>query len=289
MPVINNKSVNKFFNYLPELISLFVLLLSGIVYVYGIEHFLDILGNDESMYLYGGNSFPLNFPNSEYSPLYTLWYYFLNLLQPDTIRLYYLNYILMTVLPSLFIYIFLRINKAEMIISFFFSLIFLLSYSNFPTWPKVSHFALLSLLSGLIISSLLTDKKHKVLVFTICLLLTRSFQAFGQHYARNWVKWYNDPRDPYYNYIIILKEDFGNVNTITGAILKNPSAISRHVIENISNLPGEIKYMFLNYYPIGYPGKLSLLAAIMVLIISFIPSLRIRDKLNYKIILKPRI
>jgi len=345
MPVINNKSVNKFFNYLPELISLFVLLLSGIVYVYGIEHFLDILGNDESMYLYGGNSFPLNFPNSEYSPLYTLWYYFLNLLQPDTIRLYYLNYILMTVLPSLFIYIFLRINKAEMIISFFFSLIFLLSYSNFPTWPKVSHFALLSLLSGLIISSLLTDKKHKVLVFTICLLLTsfirpefflsfiivsiilaamysiewfnhynlrsvlpliiaalvclaflyvfglpagsgeRSFQAFGQHYARNWVKWYNDPRDPYYNYIIILKEDFGNVNTITGAILKNPSAISRHVIENISNLPGEIKYMFLNSYPIGYPGKLSLIAAIMVLIISFIPSLRFRVKFNYKIIL----
>ncbi|MBK7160152.1 MAG: hypothetical protein IPH77_16870 [Ignavibacteria bacterium] len=152
MPVINNKSGNKFFNYLPELIALFVLLLSGIVYVYGIEHFLDILGNDESMYLYGGNSFPLNFPNSEYSPLYTLWYFSLNLLQPDTIRLYYLNYILMTVLPSLFIYIFLRINKAEMIISFFFSLIFLLSYSNFPTWPKVSHFALLSLLSGLIIS-----------------------------------------------------------------------------------------------------------------------------------------
>ena len=103
MPVINNKSVNKFFNYLPELISLFVLLLSGIVYVYGIEHFLDILGNDESMYLYGGNSFPLNFPNSEYSPLYTLWYYFLNLLQPDTIRLYYLNYILMTILPPLYL------------------------------------------------------------------------------------------------------------------------------------------------------------------------------------------
>jgi len=345
MPVINNKSGNKFFNYLPELIALFVLLLSGIVYVYGIEHFLDIFGNDESMYLYGGNSFPLNFPNSEYSPLYTLWYFSLNLLQPDTIRLYYLNYILMTVLPSLFIYIFLRINKADMIISFFFSLTFLLSYSNFPTWPKVSHFALLSLLTGLIISSLLTDKKHKVLAFTVCLLLTsfirpefflsfilvsiilsaiyslewfnnytlrsvtpliiaalvclaflyvfglpagsgdRSFQAFGQHYARNWVKWNNDPRDPYYNYIIILKEDFGNVNSITGAILKNPSAISRHVIENISNLLGEIKYMFLNYYPIGYPGKLSLLAAIMVLIISFIPSLRIRDKLNYKIIL----
>ena len=124
MPVNNNKFRNKFFLYLPELIALIVLLLSGIVYVYGIEHFLDILGNDESMYLYGGNSFPLNFPNSEYSPLYTLWYYFLNLLQPDTIRLYYLNYILMTVLPSLFIYIFLRINKAEMIISFFFSLIF---------------------------------------------------------------------------------------------------------------------------------------------------------------------
>ncbi len=75
------------------------------------------------------------------------------------------------------------------------------------------------------------------------------------------------------------------MNSITGAILKNPSAISRHVIENISNLPGEIKYMFLNSYPIGYPGKLSLIAAIMVLIISFIPSLRIRDKLNYKIIL----
>lgn len=346
MPVNNNKFRNKFFLYLPELIALIVLLLSGIVYVYGIEHFLDIFGNDESMYLYGGNSFPLNFPNSEYSPLYTLWYFSLNLLQPDTIRLYYLNYILMTILPSLFIYIFLRVNKAEMIISFFFSLIFLLSYSNFPTWPKVSHFALLSLLLGLIISSLLTDKKHKVLAFTVCLLLTsfirpefflsfilvsiiltamysiewfnnytlrsvlplfaiatvtlslllvfglpagsgdRSFQAFGQHYARNWVKWHNDPRDPYYNYIIILKEDFGNANSITGAILKNPSAIARHVTENLSNIPGELKYMFLNFYPVGYPGKVSLITALLVLIISLIPFSRVRNMLNPLFFLK---
>ncbi len=342
----NNKFRNLFFPYSPDLLALIVLFLSGIFYVHGIQHFLDIFGNDESMYLYGGNSFPLNFPNSEYSPLYTIWYYFLNLLQPDTILLYYLNYILMTVIPPLFIYVFLRVNKVHLIVSFSFSLLFLLNFSNFPTWPKVSHFALLSLLSGLIISSLLKDRKQKVIAFTIFLLLTsfirpefflsfilasiilsvmyslewfnnytlrsvlpwitvaivslallsvfglpygsgeRSFQAFGQHYARNWVNWHGDPRDPYYNYIIILKEDFGNVNSISGAVLKNPSAVTRHVIENIKNMPGELKYMFLNFYPVGYPGKISLIIALVFLVISLIPFSGIKLKFIPKLILK---
>lgn len=342
----NNKFRNLFFLYLPDLSALIVLFLCGIFYVHGIQHFLDIFGNDESMYLYGGNSFPLNFPNSEYSPLYTIWYYFLNLLQPDTVLLYYLNYILMTVLPPLFIYIFLRVNKVHLIVSFSFSLLFLMNFSNFPTWPKVSHFALLSLLTGLIISSLLSDKKHKILAFTIFLLLTsfirpefflsfilvsiiltvmyslewfnnytlrsvlpwiitvmisfallsvfglpygsgeRSFQAFGQHYARNWVNWHSDPRDPYYNYINILKEDFGNVNSISAAILKNPSAVTRHVTENIKNIPGELKYMFLNFYPVGYPGIISLITALVVFIISLVSFSRIKLKLIPKLILK---
>ena len=76
------------------------------------------------------------------------------------------------------------------------------------------------------------------------------------------------------------------MNSIAGAIMKNPSAIARHVTENISNLPDELKYMFLNFYPVGYPGKVSFITALMVLIISLIPFLRIKTKLNPKFLLK---
>lgn len=344
---LNENKFKKLFNlYFPDLITFLVLLISGIVYIYGIGKFLDIFGNDESMYLYWGISFPYNFPLSEWSPLYIIWYYFLNLLQPDTISLYFLNYILMTILPPLFIYIFLRVNKVQLIISFTCSLLFLLSSSNFPTWPKVSHFALLSLLTGLIISSFLNDKKLKVLVFTLSLLVTsfirpeffisyiligvilfvmyvkeffdmhtfksvaplitaalislvllnifglpvgsgtRSFEAFGQHYSRNWVKWHNDPRDPYYNYSIILKEDFGNANSVSEAFIKNPSAIIKHVTENLKILPDEFKYMFLYLYPPNYPGKFMVISALVVLIISLIPFSRNLNKLNQKSFLK---
>jgi len=343
-------SINKFkkllFLYFPDILAIFVLLISGIIYVSKLREFLDILDLDESIYLHWGVSFPVGFPLPEWSPIYVLWYYLLNLLQSDIISLYFLNYALMTILPPIFIYMLLRVNKVQMIIAFTCSIFFLLSFSNFQTVPKVSHFALLTLLLGLIIATLIKDKKLKVLSLSITLLLTsfirpefflsfllvgvilsilyikefsnvrslkvvvpllsvavlciillfvfgspvgsgeRSFVAFGQHYARNWVKWHNDPREPNANFRIILKEDFGNSSSVSEAILKNPSAIVKHMSQNISNMPKELDTMFLNFYPKSHPRKALLLLAFILFVISLIPFLPKGNKLNFKSFLK---
>jgi hypothetical protein len=344
--MFKSKFSKQFIKYLPDIFALSVLLISGLVYVNGIESFLDILETDESLYLHWGATFPAGFPIPEWSPLYVLWYYFLSLFQPDTIELYFLNYKLMTILPSLFIYILLRVNKVQMIISFTVSLLFLLSFANFPTTPKVSHFALIFLLIGLIISSLIKENKLKLFSFTICLLIVsfirpefflsflllsgllaydclkefyinkkikfilpavvtavlcliliysfgspagsgeRSYMAFGQHYARNWVKWNSDPGDPYADYKRIVKEDFDNSVNFNDAFLKNPAAILRHASENILNSPQEFRYMYLSLYPYKYPNTTLLLLGLFALVLFLIPFSRYGVKLNPKSLYK---
>lgn len=346
----NSLNKNKFKNLLylssPDFFAILVLLISGFVYVYDTDKILDILDFDESMYLHWGVIFPSGFPVPDWSPFYVLWYYFLNLFQQDTIQLYFLNYILMTVIPPLFIYIFLRVNKVQIIVSYTVSLLFLLSFANFPTTPKVSHFALLFLLFGMIISSKISDKKLKILIFSMILLLTsyirpeffisfllvsavlsviylkelfskysfksalpfissallsvlilfvlglpvgsgeRSFIAFGQHYSRNWVKWHNDPREPYANYKVIMEEDFGNLNTIQEVILQYPYGFMNHLLENIRNLPQELVYMFMTLYPYSYPRTFELILSVILFVISLSAFFLIGKKSNHRSILK---
>lgn len=302
-----------------------VLIASGLVYLYSINSFLDILGNDESMYLYWGITFPKDFPIPEYSPLYIIWYKMLYQLQRDTILLYFLNYKAMSILPSLLIYVFLRINRLRILISFFCSILFLISFANFPTWPKVNHFVLIIILSGLIISSLRENVKYKSIILTLCMLLAsfvrpeffisfiiasiiitviyvreflkiprfesiktllftyiisvilliilgfpagsgnRTFDAFGQHYARNWVQTHNDPRDPYYNYKAILENDFGKVNSFSQAVMKNPYAIANHIFLNSKGILQEVRIMFLMFYPYGYPSDAAKIIVVLIL------------------------
>ena len=115
----------------------------------GLEYFMDIGLSDESIYLNSGiNISKYGIPKyAAYSPLYALWYYMLSLFQPDKIRLYYLNYKMLTgILPVLSYLLFRRyrfaVSEAGCLAGFI-----LLSHANLFVWPKVGHLAvLLSLL-----------------------------------------------------------------------------------------------------------------------------------------------
>ncbi|MGC8660517.1 MAG: hypothetical protein ACP5U1_15735, partial [Desulfomonilaceae bacterium] len=166
-PITNINHVTKFRSIFPDLAMLFVIILAGLVYTFRIEQFMDIALYDESVYLHSGISVPNGFPSAEYAPLYALWYYFLSFLDHDTIKLYYLNYKVMTVLPAVLIFVVLRVNSVSRTVSFFCSCGFLLSAANFATVPKVSHFAILIILSGLIVSSLQRDRCLQIMAITI--------------------------------------------------------------------------------------------------------------------------
>ena len=129
---------------------LLVLLLAGIKYTFGLGHVLDIELYDESGYLHAGAALrQVGFPPAPFAPLYAIWYYALSLAQPDLVRLYYLNYALTTVLPPLFLYVLLRVNRVAVVTAAVVAAYFLITQANFRTWPRPSHFALLIALASL--------------------------------------------------------------------------------------------------------------------------------------------
>lgn len=147
--------------YRVELIVVLVFVLAGWKYTSGLENILDVRLADESRYLSDGVSLPaVGLQRAEFSPLYAVWYFILSRLQPDRIELYYLNYKLLTILLPILLYLVLRRYgvpvQAAMVVAFF----FLISYANL-VWPRISHFALLIILSFLLLevfAKSLTDR-----------------------------------------------------------------------------------------------------------------------------------
>lgn len=149
--------------------TLLILLLVGLKFTYGLEQALDITLYDESTYLWQGATLPSRgFDQAKYdllyAPLYTLWYYLLSLLATTRIDLYYLNYQLMTILPSCLIYLLLRSLSRSVLLSVVVSWLFLTSTVSLETVPKVSHFALLLMLMVLVITSHLQSSLVATLV-----------------------------------------------------------------------------------------------------------------------------
>ena len=137
-----------------DIFAVGILLIIGYKYLSGFENFIDIRLYDESNYLdHGVNLIRSGFPNAQLSPLYSFWYYFLSLFQPDNVKLFYLNYELLTIILPIFIYIVLRRYHVPLISSFLISVYFLISFTNFASFPKVGHFAIVLILSSFIIAS----------------------------------------------------------------------------------------------------------------------------------------
>ena len=144
----------------------------GFIFTRDIDQWIDIGIGDEAKYLGDGVNFLRTRPDSFWGPLYSLWYYFLNLFSRDSINLYYLNYKLMTILPCIALYLFLLKMKITPALSFYFSFAFLISMINLPTWPKVSHFGLTMLFIGLMIIHGIKGRNTRLLAaFIISLMI----------------------------------------------------------------------------------------------------------------------
>ncbi|NNJ53274.1 MAG: hypothetical protein HKP17_08890, partial [Ignavibacteriaceae bacterium] len=154
-------------------IGVFFICVLGFLFTRDIELWIDIGIGDEAKYLGQGVNFFRTSPDSSWGPLYSLWYYFLDLFSKDTISLYYFNYKLMTILPCIALFLFLLKIKVTPTLSFYFSFALLISMINLPTWPKVSHFGLTLIFIGLILIHSTNGKNAKLLVaLFISLIIT---------------------------------------------------------------------------------------------------------------------
>jgi hypothetical protein len=64
----------------------------------------------------------------------------------------------------------------------------------------------------------------------------RTYHAFGQHFAVNWVKWTGDPRSPWTNWASIIQTQFSDTDNIWGIIRSEPNLFIKHLFENTATL-----------------------------------------------------
>jgi len=180
-PIINSSTQKKILNfirmYLPDTIAVLVIAVVSIRFALNMEKALDIGLYDESNYLRQGIELTKNgFPDASNAPLYAIWYYILSFITADRMKLYYFNYEILSTLPSLLFYGFLRIRKVSLPAALLAGCLIVTFQGNLQIWPKVSHFTLCVLLSGIILTSLCKNP--------VCIFGAVSLTALAASYAR---------------------------------------------------------------------------------------------------------
>lgn len=260
--------------------GILLLLTGGIKWAWNLPLFMDVTFGDEAQYLrYGLDLF--SSLHKDWGPSYNLWYKLLSLFQSNPVKLFYLNYQITSVLITLLLFVFLIRYNISFIISLWLSFCFLFTTTVIDTWPRVSHFAVIILLTALIIVRNISSTAKKLLIITftfyvaayarpelfssfvlICLVtlyvlyknrssyknwmplailfliiilihfsvyqfpanyykgIDRTYIAFSQHYAINYVIEHKGGFNPVSEWIDFAKKEFTDCSTF-GCIIKN--------------------------------------------------------------------
>ncbi len=153
---------------LPDIIVFVILIIIGIKISYASERFTDILYYDESMYLTKGVNFEPLVRTYRDGYNYFLWYKILSFFTSDNIGLYFLNNTILLFLPALILYLLMRTLKVNILPAFLGSVALLLSSVNIFSWPFITKYILIIMLTGFIVLYKIKNIDHK-LIFSICL------------------------------------------------------------------------------------------------------------------------
>jgi hypothetical protein len=154
-----------------DIALLFIVFLAGIKFTFGLEHVIDISLYDETGYLSNGINLLHGLPGATLAPLYSVWYYFLSLFEGDSLKLFYLNCRVLTIILPMLLFGMLRTYKADKTLAFVISLYFLISYLNLSVWPKPYHFAIIVIMAGLIMARFASKLTTKFLILGFASLL----------------------------------------------------------------------------------------------------------------------
>ena len=147
---------------LNDILYFTILIIAGFKITFRIENVLDILFNDESLYLEKGIN--LGLKRESDGILYYCWYKFLSLLTSNNIDLYYLNCSLLMIIPSLLLFLFLRSIKINPLIAFLCSVTLMISYINVYLYPFITKFSLSILLTAFIILNKSNSFGYKLVI-----------------------------------------------------------------------------------------------------------------------------
>ncbi len=128
----------------------FIIFVLGWHFTRDIFQSVDVLFWDEANYMQSGKLITEKL-NRSWGPAYAIWYKIVSLFENDSLKLYYLNFRLMTILPAITLFIFLAVSNIRVWMSLAIGLLFLFADINLPVWPKVSHYCIFIFLTGLIL------------------------------------------------------------------------------------------------------------------------------------------
>lgn len=152
------------------LTGIFCIIICGINATKGLERHMDVLFWDESLYLTRGLAMFKHIPR-DWGPSYSLWYKFLSFFFSDRVRLYYFNFKLTTILIAISFFLLLLSCGVQRVLAFVFSIFFLSSFINMPVWPRVSHYCILVIITGIVAAKHLNSIVAKFAVYSLALMV----------------------------------------------------------------------------------------------------------------------
>jgi hypothetical protein len=151
-------------------ISILLIIICGIKVTWNLDKYMDVLFWDESSYLKRGTQLFAYIPR-EWGPSYSLWYKFLSYFISDNLTLYYFNFKLTTILVAVSVFMLLLSCGVQRILAFMLSLFLLASFINLPVWPRISHFCIIIILNGLLITKFFHSSILKFIIISTVFLI----------------------------------------------------------------------------------------------------------------------
>lgn len=167
-----------------DLIGVAAMLMIAVKVLLSVDRAVDITVADEARYLYQGvQLLEVGFPSPQWAPLYSLWYFLLDLLSPgrNNVDLYYLSFTLLTGVVPLMLYIYLRRVSVLPVIALMASLLFLISVSNLNIRPYPTKFASFIVILFFLLTTWMSRRWHylMLLMLTVLLSFVRPEYAFS--------------------------------------------------------------------------------------------------------------
>ncbi|MBX7226787.1 MAG: hypothetical protein K1X55_12215 [Chitinophagales bacterium] len=137
--------------YANDLLGYLLICITGIIQVHKIPFHLDLLPTDDAHYMSMGFSIGKKLIVN-YGPLYCLWFKFLQKIFVQPITVYYVSFMAITVATPALLFGFLRRFNMGLLPAFIFAFLFQTSELNMflNSWPKISHFAIIGVMTFII-------------------------------------------------------------------------------------------------------------------------------------------
>lgn len=164
-------------NRIPIWVDLLAILALGVVALKSLHSFqavIDLGVADEAVYLTRGVYLGQAELNPQWAPLYSVWYFLLNTVfgLHDNVRLYDLNYLVLSTLGPLLLYTYLRRSDVVPVVALVAAALYLISYSNLGVTPYQGKFAAVCVLLALIATTFLPRRFHYSVLLIALLLLS---------------------------------------------------------------------------------------------------------------------